>query len=214
MSLPEDSLIKSIKNGDNKAFEYIFKNYYRGLCAYAYTFLNDRNASEEIVQDFFSELWIRHASLEVKLSLKLYIFRGIHNRCINYLKSIAISQRRFEKYTQYLLEEVELLDINTESDEYERLFSDSLENTIREAIDALALQQKQVFTLSRFHQKSYAEIATELDISINTVKTQMSRALQKLRNHLMGKIKNHPFILFLLTINCLNQDYFYQFPKN
>ena len=198
MSLPEELLIESLKRGDNKAFEYVYKYYYKGLCAYAYTFLKDHHDAEEIVQDFFTELWAQIEKVDVKASLKLYLFRGIHNKCINHLKSHAVMERRREKYTRLALEEIELLDIDTESEEYEYFFSESFENEVKNSINQLPVQQKQIFEYSRFYQKTYAEIAKELDISVNTVKTQISRALQKLRSQLTNKIKNHPFLFFFM----------------
>lgn len=173
--------MERLRNGDSKAFGDIFKLHYKGLCAYSYTLLKDRDASEEIVQDFFAGLWESQALRNVHISLKLYLYRSIHNKCINHLKSLAVSQNRLKQYTRYMQEEIELLDMDTESDIYERFFSESFEKDAYEAIDALAPQQKKIFTLSRFQHKSYTDIAGELGISINSVKTQMSRALQKLR---------------------------------
>ncbi len=196
----DKELMGKLRNGENKAFEYIFKYYYKGLCAYAYTFLKDHDSSEELVQDFFSGLWESQALREVEVSLKLYLYRSIHNKCINYLRSLAVSQRRLKQYMQYTQDEIELLNMDTESDLYERFFSDTFEADVHAAIETLAPQQKQVFTLSRFQQKSYAAIAHDLGISINSVKTQMSRALQKLRIVLTEKLGKHPLILFLLKI--------------
>jgi len=192
--------MEELRKGDSKAFSEVFQHYYKGLCAYSYTFLKDHDAAEEIVQDFFAGLWECQALRNVDISLKLYLFRSIHNKCINYLKSLSVSQVRLARYTKYIQEETELIDMDTESDMYERLFSENFEKDVYEAIDALAPQQKKIFTLSRFQQKSYAEIAKELEISINSVKTQMSRALQKLRASLIEKLGNHPLIFFMLSI--------------
>lgn len=179
--------MEQLRNGDDKAFGDVFKHHYRGLCAYSYTFLKDHNASEEIVQDFFTGLWENQSLRKVDISLKLYLYRGIHNKCLNHLKSLAVSQNRHKRYVQYIQEETELMNMDTESELYERFFSESFEKDVYEAINTLAPQQRTIFTLSRFHQKSYAEIANELGISINSVKTQMSRALQKLRALLIKK---------------------------
>ena len=185
----EKELIDGIKKGAKNAFGKVFEHFYKGLCAYSYTFLKSHEASEEIVQDFFAELWESQALRNVDISLKLYLYRSIHNKCVNYLKSLAVNRVRLEKYAKYMQEETELLNIDTESDMFENFFSEGFEKDVNEAIDSLAQQQKQIFTLSRFQQKTYSEIATELDISINSVKTQMSRALQKLRASLIEKMK-------------------------
>jgi len=90
--------------------------------------------------------------------------------------------------------------MDTESELYERFFSENFEKDVYKAIDALAPQQKRIFTLSRFHQKSYAEIANELNISINSVKTQMSRALQKLRASLIKELGEQPLLFFFIHL--------------
>ena len=177
----EKELMERLRNDDKKAFGDIFSHYYKGLCAYSYTFLKDHDTSEEIVQDFFVGLWESKTLCKVDISLKLYLYRSIHNKCINHMKSLAVSRELLKRYAQYMQEEIELMDMDTESELYERFFSENFEKDVYEAIDALAPQQKIIFTRSRFHQKTYAEIASELGISINSVKTQMSRALQKLR---------------------------------
>ena len=180
--LSEIEWVKELRTGDyHNTFSKVYKHYYKGLCAYSFTLLKDYDASEEIVQDFFVELWENEALRKVDVSLKLYLYRSVHNRCINYLKSLVVSQARLAKYAKYMQDEIELIDIDTESDLYERFFSENFEQEVYKAIDTLAPQQKKIFTLSRFDQKSYTEIAKELDISINSVKTQMSRALNKLR---------------------------------
>ena len=191
--------MKQLRSGDKNAFGKVFMDHYKGLCAYSYTFLKDQDTSEEIVQDFFAGLWETQALREVNISLKLYLYRSIHNKCINYLKSLAVSQNRLKRYIQYTQEEIELMTMNTESEMYERFFSENFEKDVHEAIDALPPQQKSIFTLSRFRQKSYIDIANELGISVNSVKTQMSRALQKLRTSLIGKLGNHTLIFFFIS---------------
>ena len=194
-----DKQDENLQNGDEKIIENIFRYYYKGLCAYAFTLLKNHDTSEEIVQGFFIDLWETKAFLKVNISLKLYLFRSIHNRCINYLKNTAVSKQRFEKYSKYTQDEIELSNIDAESEIYERFFNDNFEIEIHKAINNLAPQQKQIFLLSRFQQKSYADIANELNITVNSVKTQMSRALRKLRSTLIAKLgKNQLFILMLL----------------
>ncbi|NJK85766.1 MAG: hypothetical protein HC906_07140 [Bacteroidales bacterium] len=85
MKIEEDELLKKFRIGDRKAFEIIFNNYFEKLCLYSNEFVKDEGNAEEIVEDFFFNLWINHENLEIN-SLKPYLFRSIHNRSINYLK--------------------------------------------------------------------------------------------------------------------------------
>jgi len=196
----EKEWMEELRNNHSKAFDKVYRHYFKGLCAYAYTFLKDHFASEEIVQNFFTGLWESKVLRTISISLKLYLYRGVHNKCINYLKSLSVEQKRLAQYTKYIQEEIELMNMDTESDIYERFFSENFEKDVYEAIDALAPQQKKIFTLSRFQQKSYNDIANELSISINSVKTQMARALQKLRALLIEKYGDHPLILFVINM--------------
>jgi RNA polymerase sigma-70 factor (family 1) len=174
----EKSLIRKLISGDEEAFTAIFKKYFTGLCLYAEHYVKDKQNAEEIVEDFFCHLWDNCQNLHIHSLLKSYLYRSVHNRCLNFIRSQKIRQEYATK-REYVFSDPELLE--NPSAENSDLFAYELEEQLRSAIDHLPEQCKSIFSLNRYENKSYQEIADNLGISVNTVKTQMARALHKLR---------------------------------
>jgi RNA polymerase sigma-70 factor (ECF subfamily) len=176
-------LYKMFKNGSEEAFEAIFKQYYTGLCLYASSVVKSDFVAEEIVEDLFLKIWQDYISIEITTSLRAYLYKSVHNRCIKYLRHQKVEQ----KYNIYYLESVNnnALDFSVSSDyPIANLISQELEKEIEEAVNNLPDQCRECFCLHRYDELTYPEIAEKLNISVNTVKTQMCRALQKLREAL------------------------------
>lgn len=176
-------VFKSISEGDTKAFEVIFKEYYKFLCSFAFGLTKERHSAEDIVEEFFVDLWNNREKLSISTSVRAYFISSIHNRCLNYLQR--------DKYKYVSACEISLL-IGKEgtigdkliSHDHPSLLTRELEKILALSIEKLPKHCKEIFQLSRFHDLGYEEIASKLDISINTVKTQIKIALSKLREDL------------------------------
>ncbi len=81
----DTNLIKSLKTGDEKAFEVVFKTYYPRLCMYAFRYTKQFETAEDIVKDFFVAFWNNREKLDIKISLPGYLFRSVRNACLNFL---------------------------------------------------------------------------------------------------------------------------------
>lgn len=195
--MEEKDLIRHLRWGEEIAFETIFRKYFIKLCLYAEHHVRNHKIAEEIVEDFFCHLWDNCQSLTISSSLIGYLFKGVHNRCLNYLRDLKVRQQYLAE-SKYFLTDDELLTA-TSSDAYNSEFiTRELEENISIAINALPEQCRAVFCLNRFENLTYSEIAEKLGISINTVKTQMTRALRKLRDSLK---EYHVILLFLPFVN-------------
>ena len=168
---------------DESAFDIIFRTYYKSLCAFASNYVRNHEASEEIVQDFFCHFWDNNRDISISTSLQGYLFRSVHNRCLNYIRDEKVRQKHIAE-NQYILSDDELLSGPVPAFYESPIVISELENNIKLAIDTLPDQCKTIFCLNRFEDLSYTDIADKLGISINSVKTQMTRALQKLRESL------------------------------
>jgi RNA polymerase sigma-70 factor (ECF subfamily) len=178
---PEKELLILDVNIDKRLLELLFKLYYPRLCAYATTFIKVPDLAEEIVQETFIKLWENRASIKVDVSFKAYIFKSVHNNCINYLKRSNGIKLQSKQMVDDLLYHNDLTLQNFSSDIIDNLVSEELESRLKNALNELPAQCRNIFIMNRFDQLTYSEIAKELDISINTVKTQMKRAIKKLR---------------------------------
>ena len=168
----EKTLFERIKKSDDKAFEILFHKYYRYLCLFATKIINDNDAAEEIVQDFFVKLWEKREQLKIETSLKNYLFRSVKNLCLNFIQHNRTKMR----YAQIVISEVET-NFSDESNYPEIELSEKIE----ESINSLPEKRKEIFRLSRQEGLKYHEIAQKLNISIKTVETQMSMAIKTLR---------------------------------
>lgn len=157
-------------------FESLFNDHYSRLCAYAYNFLKEQDASEEIVQEVFFKLWIKRKDIVIESSMESYLYRAVRNASLNLIKHINIR----EKYKEYNQEEIEY----DEQIDRDPLNASELELKIRASIDLLPEQRKKIFILSRYEQLKYREIAEHLGISVKTVENQMGKALKFLREEL------------------------------
>lgn len=162
--------------GDINAFEMLFRSYYQPLCNYAYTFLNDREEAEEVVQTTFLSVWEKRVGLNIHTGVKPYLYAMVRNACLNVIKHEKIKQK-------HAGEELALADRSYDSVTHS-VASSELEQRIQKAIDKLPEQCRLVFKLSRFEELKYAEIAKQLNISVKTVENHMGKALKLMREEL------------------------------
>lgn len=187
MELQDHSITALIAARDEAAFEQVFKQYYKNLHAYACSFLNDTDEAEERVQQVFFKLWERADNLSIQGSIAAYLYRAVHNECLNYQKHEKIK-------SAHRLHVVHRMKNETAT---EKTMNKELEQQFREALNELPEQCRTVFQLSRFEELKYREIADKLDISVKTVENHMGKALKLLRLKLVDFL---PFIAILLNI--------------
>ncbi|TQM52164.1 RNA polymerase sigma-70 factor (ECF subfamily) [Arcticibacter tournemirensis] len=189
VEITSSTVIELLKEGNESAFEQVFKEYYKRLHAYAFTFLKDEVAAEEIVQNVFCRIWEKKDLLDVNGTLKSYLYRAVHNESLNYLKHHKVKAEYEQYYTQRMKGEYDHSEKNA-------LVSE-LEKQIAKALSELPTQCRIIFQLSRFEQLKYQQIADHLGISIKTVENQMGKALKLLRLKLVEFLP----VLLLLLLN-------------
>ena len=176
MDLLEQQVLTTLKEGSESAFEMLFRTYYRPLCQYAYSFLNDRDEAEEVVQAAFINIWDKKAQVEIQTSLKAYLYRIVRNSCLNVIKHEKVKK-------QHVAHEMVHAE-STHENVSQSVISSELEERIAVAMKALPEQCRLVFQLSRFEELKYSEIADQLNISIKTVENQIGKALKIMREQL------------------------------
>lgn len=185
MTVVDINLI-ALQEGDEGVFEKLFKAYYSPLCQYAFTLLKDKDESEEIVQGVFHNFWEKKAQVEIKTSLKSYLYKMVYHLCLNRLKHQKVKEAYLDyNATQIQQNYASATDLANENE---------LKAKIEEAMNSLPEQCRLVFRLSRFEELKYAEIAEHLGISIKTVENQMGKALKILR------IKLADFLVLVIVI--------------
>lgn len=161
---------------DKTTFEQLFKNEFKGLVLFAIQYVKEYESAREIVQEAFIGLWDKRDQIDLSRPVKSYLSTTVRNRSLNYL-------RDNKKFDTRLLTQENLYPLAS-YEHADRLVEKELSEKIQEAISGLPERCKEVFLLSRNEHLTYQEIADKLQISVKTVETQMSKALQHLRIHL------------------------------
>ena len=191
VDLPEIQHWNELKEGDVNAFEMFFKTYYQPLCNYAYSFIQDRDEAEEIVQSAFLSVWEKRETLDIKTSLKSYLYTMVRNTSLNVIKH--------EKIKQKYVGEALAVEARSHEGVSQKVLSSELEEKIERAMDVLPEQCRLIFKMSRFEELKYGEIAEQLQISVKTVENQMGKALKIMRDQLKDYLPI--LILFLMNLN-------------
>ena len=174
VQLSEQEIVVAIKQGNERIFEETFRKYYQSLCNYANSILKEMDEAEEVVQNLFLSIWEKRCDLEISISLKSYLYRAVHNHCLNRIKHLKIR----EAYQQYA---TNFYDASYESVS-QTVMKNELELKINEeAIKKLPQQCQLIFRMSRFEELKYHEIAEKLELSPKTIENQIGKALKILR---------------------------------
>lgn len=182
MNLSNEEIIRELKAGNHLVFEQVFKKYYATLCFEARGYLGEKHLVEEVVCDVFTRVWQNRETMYIKTSLREYLIKAVHNTCIDYYRHLKAQDKLKQGFELKHELTVTLKDVGENPLDY--IISQELEARINKAIDLLPEQYKKTFTLSRFHDLTYDEIAIEMGISVNSVKTNIKNALSKLRENL------------------------------
>lgn len=166
------------EEGDRLAFKQIFHTYYKRLHGFAYSFVKQREEAEDIVQSVFLAIWAQREHWDPPGSVKHYLFAAVRNKALNSLRHQKVVKDTEDEVIRMFRE------FKNESGSENSQELNKLRRDIQEGIDQLPPRCRQIFVLNRRSGLTYSEIADFLDISVNTVGTQMGRALKTLRHHL------------------------------
>jgi len=170
-------LQRRVREGDIKAFENLFREFYSPLVGFAMGFVNDQDTAEEMVQDFFYHYWKNRESIEIKVSLKAYLFNSVKNFSFKFLEKQQVRRR----YAERILAQTEEAEATTFADE---MGARELQKEIDHALSTLPERCRKVFKMNRVQGMKYQEIAQTLSVSVKTVEADMTRTLKVLRKSL------------------------------
>jgi len=167
---PEEELVKRSRKGDEGAFRILVEKYRDMLMGTAYLILRDRQLTEEIVQETVLKMWKKLPSLRDSSSLKPWLMRILINE--------ANQQFRKKKIATVPLEEAS--EIPDASNIDESLIQGENHQLLREAMASLSPEQKEVIILRYFSDLTVPEIAAATSIPEGTIRSRLSRALDRL----------------------------------
>lgn len=172
MELNDLQILEKLKEGDPLAYNQLFDKYYMPLCVYSLKYCDSFELAEDIVQDLFVKIWDEKLYMKFDNPMSPYLFKAVKNNTLQGIKKQSKYQfDAIENMVNKLMED-EPLDFATLEEEKKKLY---------EQIEALPEKSKEVFKAIVLENMKYKEVAEQLDISVNTVKTHYARALKQLR---------------------------------
>lgn len=177
--MEEKRLLRKVRESACRgSFEKLFRIYYKPLHSFAYSYVRRPAEAEDVVQAVFLRIWEQKEYIDPPGTVKQYLFASVRNEALNLLRRRRVIRENEDEVVSVYRE----MKIHSPSDEDQE--NVVLQQAIQQAIDQLPPRCRTIFLLNRRSGLTYREIAGVLDISINTVTTQMGRALQALREHL------------------------------
>jgi len=153
-------------------YDNLFIKYYRFVFAKTFFLLKDRQEAEDLVQNFFTDLWESRHFLTLKNDIKGYLYTAIKNRALNYLRDRETDRKRLENI-------VVVLDMNTEN--RDNSYTHDYLPKIKKALEELPKQQKNALQMVYLQAKRYQEAADVMGISINSLKSHLKVGLKNIR---------------------------------
>ncbi len=187
-------ILNSLKNGDAKAFEEVFKCWYEPLVHFTNEYISDFESARNIVQNIFMRLWEKRELIDPESNIRSYIYMAARNASLSYLRHLKLETNFFEnskRNTESLQLNYEALDCLN----FEKIDFQNLERIINETIESLPPRCREVFVLSRNENLKNKEIALRLDISVKAVEANITRALIELRENTKDYL---PELLFFM----------------
>jgi RNA polymerase sigma-70 factor (ECF subfamily) len=162
-------------------FNRIYANYRNRFIRFANAYVRDLAAAEDITADAFVHYWENHDSLAPDTQAPAYILGIIRNKCLTYLKHEQIREVVEEKLRNHaeweLRTRVEML----EACNPEELFTAEIQTIVDRTLASLPEQTRRIFTMSRYRDMSYKEIAEQSGMTVKGVEFHISKALKSLR---------------------------------
>lgn len=180
MSSEDRFLFEKIQTGDIEAFELLYKRLHPRMFAYAHRFITDTETVKDILQELFSDFWNKKAEITIETSLNSFLFRMLHNKCIDYLRTQAV-KNNFASLSSLRLSEIKYRYFNFEEDPFPTIFMTEINEIVEKVINGLSPQTQMIFQMSRTKGMKSSEIAEKLNLSVRTVEKHIYQTLKILK---------------------------------
>lgn len=172
----QDIAIHGTNGEAHAAWQSLFRELYTPLTWFAARILNGKDPAEDIVMDAFVKIWYVGSDLNNVASSRSFLYSTVRNACID---AVRRQKRKNES-------ELELAYLSATEDRYilEDMIRAELVGQLQNTLNTLPPKCREIFRLFYLEDKSIKEIATELNLSVNTIKTQKRRAMELLKQRL------------------------------
>ena len=186
-SYTDQQLVALFREGDERAFDFLFRKFYPALCFFAGRYVSVAGLAEEIVQDAMVKLWQRHSDFDNYQAVKAFLYISIKHACLDGSES---EQRKLNRDTSWYLQQEHL-----DHDAEEHIIQAEVLMEISQAIAMLPEQCRNIMKMSYEQGMSGKEIAEAMQITVSTVNNQKARGILLLRKIL--SVKGMATLVFL-----------------
>ena len=181
--LTDERLVELALDGDEEAFGLLVRRYQRRLTAFLSQLVGDLELARELSQEAFVRAWSALSRFDPRYRFSTWLFRIAHNLGIDQLR-----RRRLKTVSLYRTDaegdEVEVIVPDAKKDPLGHLENHALASELRQVIDELRPEYRELVLLRHFAGLSYQEIADFKEMPLGTVKNKLFRAHSVLRNAL------------------------------
>jgi len=188
-------LINKIKQGDEQAFEQLFKLYFERLYHFANSILKDASLAKDIVQEVYIKFWEKRKVIE-PINIESFLYRLVRNQCISHIRHIKVINNTKQSLADIKNIE-ELYRIDFVRDEPYLVIEKELEKEIEGVIADLPPRCREVFLMSRVDGLKNKEIAEQLDMRVKNVEKHITKALAVFRVHFGDRLPTAIIVLLL-----------------
>lgn len=192
MNLSDQNALELLQQDPVKGFKVLFDKYWEMLFAIAVTKVTSREEARDLVQEVFLSLWTSRESIRNEESLFPWLSTCLRNRVYNHYAK--------NKTRQQFIRDMEGRFLDAANNVAEELASKELRQLIEEAIAQLPPKTQLVFRMSREQQLTPTEIAKKLSLSVQTVKNQLYRANDQVKEYIAARIEPSILVIILLAM--------------
>lgn len=175
-------------------FSQLYSVYFMKMLRFSQAYVGSEEEAKNIIQDTFLYLWEHIDILDTINNKDAFLFTLVKNRCLNFIKHRLYVDSRKQSLQETEEEELQMSLYALQEFDENLCSVEDIEQLLQQAVDALPERCRQIFMLSRMEGLKYKEIASRLDVSVNTVENQISIALKKMRIELKDYL---PLLFFL-----------------
>lgn len=164
------------QKGEERGFDYFYHEHFRPLLHFALSILNEQCLAEDVLEDCFVKLWEKRLTIESAATIKPYLYTAVRNTCINLLKR--------EKHKSRYAAHARNTDDQFETDVTRKIITSESMQQVYNAIETLPPKHRKLIKMIYLEEKKLKEVASELNLSLSTVKNQKAKAIQLLKEQL------------------------------
>lgn len=201
--MDDQRLVELLRESNYPSFDEIHSRYWKYVYTIAYAKTGDKDHAFDLCQSVFIDLFQKREKIEINLPLKNYLRTAILYKIAGHFRTRGFQEKHYRKFQEFLMQNsvpdrsVDPFEIKESNIAFEQLL-----DMVYSAIEEMPDRMKTIFLLSREENKSISQIAETLQVSPQTVKNQLSRSSERIRNAVFKQGVPSPDLLFIVWLIC------------